>query len=112
MVQLYKSFIWSKLKYIIILWGHTSHILQHSKHLENAQKEALLLILTVMKSTLTKTFDSELSISPIDLRLEELQCMEALYLLQKNEPYIIENMKTVKNNTSNPSRNPIQASSY
>ena len=42
------------------------------------------LILRAMKSSSTETLESELNIASIDLRLEELQQMEAIKLLQKN----------------------------
>ena len=42
------------------------------------------LILRAMKSRSTETLESELNIAPIDIRLEELQRMEAIKLLQKN----------------------------
>ena len=45
-----------------------------------------------MKSTPTEALESELNIVPIDLRLEELQQMEAIKLLQKNDQFIINNM--------------------
>ena len=36
-----------------------------------------------MKSTLTEALESELNIAPIDLRIEELQQIEAIKFLQK-----------------------------
>ena len=36
-----------------------------------------------MKSTLTEALESELNIAPMDLRIEELQQMEAIKFLQK-----------------------------
>ena len=36
-----------------------------------------------MKSTLTEALEFELNIAPIDLRIEELQQMEAIKFLQK-----------------------------
>ena len=46
-----------------------------------------------MKSTPTDGLESELSILPIDLRLEELQRHEAMKLLIKEDDYIQSNMK-------------------
>ena len=46
-----------------------------------------------MKSTPTDGLESELSILPIDLRLEELQRHEAVKLLIKEDHYIQSNMK-------------------
>ena len=46
-----------------------------------------------MKSTPTDGLESELSILPIDLRLEELQRHEAVKLLIKEDDYIQSNMK-------------------
>ena len=46
-----------------------------------------------MKSTPTDGLESELSILPIDLRLEELQRQEAVKLLIKEDDYIQSNMK-------------------
>ena len=45
-----------------------------------------------MKSTPTEALDSELNIVPIYLRLEELQRMEAIKHLQKNDQFITNNM--------------------
>ena len=45
-----------------------------------------------MKSTPTDALESELSILPIDLRLEELQRYEAVKLLIKEDNYIQPNM--------------------
>ena len=46
-----------------------------------------------MKSTSADGFESELSILPIDLRLEELQRHEAVKLFIKEDDYIQSNMK-------------------
>ena len=40
-------------------------------------------VISAMKSTPTEALENELNIAPIDLRLEELQRMEAIKLLQK-----------------------------
>ena len=96
-LQIFKSFIRSKLEYGSIIWGHTIYKNNHIKLLEAAQKGALMLILRAMKSTPTDALESELNILPIDLRLEELQRIEAIKLLQKNDPFINDNMqKTIK----------------
>ena len=47
----------------------------------------------MMKSTPTDGLESELSILPIDLCLEELQQHEAVKLLIKEDDYIQSNMK-------------------
>ena len=52
-----------------------------------------MLILRAVKSTSNEVLESELNIFPINLNLEELQRMEALKLLQKNDPCIKENKK-------------------
>ena len=44
-----------------------------------------------MKSTLTETLESELNIVQIDLRIEDLQQMEAIKPLQKNDQFITNN---------------------
>ena len=41
-----------------------------------------------MKSTPTEALKNELNIAPIDLRLEKLQRIEAVKLIQKNCGYI------------------------
>ena len=55
------------------------------KLLDEAQRGTMKLILRAMKSTPTEVLESELNIAPIeiDLRLEELQQMKAIKLLQK-----------------------------
>ena len=55
------------------------------------KKSALMLVLRAMKSTPTEALESELNIVTIDLRLEELQRMEAKKL-QKNDQFITNNM--------------------
>ena len=55
------------------------------KLLDAAQKGAMKLILRAMKSTPTETLES---ITLTDLRLKELQQVEAIKLLQKNCGYI------------------------
>ena len=58
-------------------------LLKYMKLLDEAQRRTMKLILRAMKSTPTEAFESELNIAPIDLRLEELQRMEAIKILQK-----------------------------
>ena len=57
-----------------------------------AQNSALMLIVRAMKSILTEALESELNIVPIDLRLEELQQMEAINFPEKNDQFITNNM--------------------
>ena len=47
-----------------------------------------MLILKAMKSTPLEAMEAELCITPIDLRLQELQRTEAIKLFQKNNKYI------------------------
>ena len=61
--------------------------------LESAQRGALSLILKTMRSTPAEALGSELSVPPIDLRIEELQRHEAGKLLTKEEEYIKANME-------------------
>ena len=61
--------------------------------LESAQRGALPLILRTMRSTPTEALEVDLSVLPIDLRIEELQCHEAGKLLTKEEEYIKANME-------------------
>ena len=68
-------------------FGRTCNTLYTDKHcrlLKAAQKSALILILRAMKSTPAETLESDHNIVPIDLRLEELQRMEAIKLLTNN----------------------------
>ena len=58
-------------------------LLKYMKLLDEAQRGTMKLILRAMKSTPTEAIESELNIAPIDLRLEELQRMEAIKILQK-----------------------------
>ena len=87
-VQLYKSYIRSKLEYGCIVWGHSIYKKNHVAMLESAQKGALSLILCTLKLTPTDALESELFIPPIDLRIQELQRHEAIKLFQKENPYI------------------------
>ena len=57
-----------------------------------AQNSALMLIVRAMKSIPTEALESELNIVPIDLRLEELQQMEAINFPEKNDQFITNNM--------------------
>ena len=61
--------------------------------LESAQRGALSLILRIMRSTPTEALEAELSVLPIDLRIEELQRHEAGKLLTKEEEYIKANIE-------------------
>ena len=61
--------------------------------LESAQRGALSLILRTMRSTPTEALEAELSVLPIDLRIEELQRHEAGNLLTKEEEYIKANIE-------------------
>ena len=45
-----------------------------------------------MKSTLTEALESELNIAPMDLRIEELQQMEAIKFLQKKDQFVTNSM--------------------
>ena len=86
-VQLYKSYICSKLEYGCIVWGHSIYQKNHVAMLESAQKGALLMILLTLKST-TDALESELFIPPTDLRIQELQRHEVIKLFLKENPYI------------------------
>ena len=90
-VQIFKSFILSKLEYGSIIWGHTIYTVSTVDFWKQLKK-ALTLILKAMKSTNTKTLESELNIVPIDLRLEELQQMEAIKRLEKKNQFVTNNM--------------------
>ena len=92
-LQLYKAFIRSKLKFGCTVWGFRIHNAKHLKLLESAQRGAASLILKTMQSSPTDGLESELSILPIDLRLEELQQHEAVKLLIKEDEYIQSIMK-------------------
>ena len=92
-LQLYKAFIRSKLEFGGTLRSFRIHNAKHLKLLESAQRCAASLILKMMKSTPTDGLKSELSILPIELRLEELQRHEAVKLLIKEDDYNQSNMK-------------------
>ena len=92
-LQLYEAFIRSQLEFGCTVWGFRIHNAKHLKLLESAQRGAASLILKMMKSTSADGFESELSILPIDLRLEELQRHEAVKLFIKEDDYIQSNMK-------------------
>ena len=53
------------------------------KLLDEAQRTVMKLNLRAMKLRPTEAFESKLNIAPIDLRLEELQRMEVVNLIQK-----------------------------
>ena len=69
-LQLYKSFIRLRLEFGSIVWGFTLYQGEHLKMLESAQRRALSLILRTMRSTPTEALEAELSVLPIDLRIE------------------------------------------
>ena len=75
-LQLYKGFAISNLGFGCTVCGFKIHNASHLKLLESAQRGATSLILKTMKSFPTNTLESEPSILPIDLRLEELQHMK------------------------------------
>ena len=66
-VQIYKSFIRSKLEYGAIIWGQSIHSFKYMKLLDEAQRGAMKLILRAMKSTPTEVLESELNIAPLKL---------------------------------------------
>ena len=88
-LQLYKAFRRSKLEFDYSVWGFTIHNAKykHLKLLESAQRGAASLILKTMKSNPTDGLESELSILPLDVRLEEFQRHEAVKLLIKEDDY-------------------------
>ena len=96
-LKIYKYFIKSKLEYGTIISEQLTHSFKHMKLLDKAQWGAMKLILRAMKSSSTETLESELNIASIDLRLEELQRMEAIKLLQKNCWYLKTNITKTTN---------------
>ena len=66
------------------VWGFRIHNDKHLKLLESAQK--------LTKATPTDVLESELSILPIDLCLEELQWYETVKPLIKEDDYIQSNI--------------------
>ena len=90
--QLWKAFIESKLEFGCTVWGFRILNAKHLKLLESTQRGAASLILKTMNLTPTGTLESELSILPIDLRLEEMQRHEAVKQLIKEDDYIQSNM--------------------
>ena len=85
--QLYTAFIRFKLEFDCSVWGFTIHNAKHLKLLESAQRGAASLILKTIKSNPTDGLESELSILPLDVRLEEFQRHEAVKLLIKEDDY-------------------------
>ena len=77
-LQLYKTFITSKLEFGCTVSGFGIHNAKHLKLLESTQRSAASLVLKTVKSNPTDGLESELSILLIDLRLEELQRHEAV----------------------------------
>ena len=84
-VTTYKSFIRSHLEYCCATWSHRIYHNSNLKLLESRQREALSLLLRSFKSTPTVALEAELGILPIDIRLQELNRMECLKLLRKND---------------------------
>ena len=82
---IYKSFIRSHLEYCCAVWSHRIYHNSNLELLESTQTGALSLILTSFKSTPTVALEAELGILPIDIRLQELNRMECLKLLRKND---------------------------
>ena len=69
----------------------------HLKKLESAQRGPLSLILRTMRSTPTNTIEAELSMTPIDLCLEELQSHGAIKIHRDPDSYFNYKMnKTTK----------------
>ena len=91
-IQIFKSFIRTKLKYGSIIWGGTIHNIKYLRLPEVAQEGALMLILKAMKFTPFETMEADLCIAPIDLRRQELQRNEDIKFFQKNDKYFSRNM--------------------
>ena len=84
-VTIYKSFIRSHLEYCCAAWSHRIYHNSNLKLVESTQREALSLILRSFKSIPTVALEAELGVLPIDIRLQELNRMECLKLLRKND---------------------------
>ena len=71
------------------------------KKLESAQRDALSLILRTMNSTLTYAIETmQLSVTPINLRLEELQRHEAIKMHRDPDSYFNHKMNKTTKSTS------------
>ena len=70
-IQIFKSFIRSKLDYGNIILGYTIHTTKHLTLLEAAQIGPLMLILRAMKSIPLREMEVQLCIAPTDLKLRE-----------------------------------------
>ena len=92
-LQLYKSFICSRLEFGSIVWGFKLYQREHLKMRESAQRGVLSLILRTMRSPSIEALEAELSVLPIDNRIEEPQGHESGKLLTKEEEYIKANME-------------------
>ena len=66
-----------------IIWGYKVNSFNNRALLESAQRYALKTILRAPPSTPTAALEAELNISPIDLRLLELQRLECIRILRK-----------------------------
>ena len=85
-VTIYKSFIRYHTDVIILNTALQPGVIDSNlKLLEFTQKGALSLILSSFKSTPMVALEAELGILPIDIRLQELNRMECLKLLRKND---------------------------
>ena len=109
-IQIFKSFIRSKLEYgsiiwvhtihkikhlriLSIIWVHTIHKIKHLRILGAAQKRALMVIPRTMKFIPLEIMKAQLCIAPIDLSLQELQRTEGIKLFQKSDTYTSNNME-------------------
>ena len=70
------------------------------KKLESVQRGALSLILRTINSTPTNAIEAELSVTPIDLRLEELQRHEAIKMHRDPNSYFNHKMNKRTKSTS------------
>ena len=76
----------------------------HKKKLESAQRGAFSWILRTMKSTPTNAIEAELSVTPTDLCLEELQRHEAIKIHRDPDSYF--NYKMNKTTESSSEQSP------
>ena len=105
--NLYKMFCRSKLENGSIVWGYKSNKYGNRALLESAQHHGLRCILGATPSTSTMMMESEINVPPIDKRINELQRMEYIKIMKKDDQDPTKKLLTSKTSPTSSNQSPV-----
>ena len=91
------------MEYGVTVWGYKINSYNNRSQLESAQRYSLKAILKAPPSTPTSAMEVELNITPIDIRLEELQRLECIRICRKPANNRLKKLLSTPLNNSLPS---------